>query len=129
MAELKITLSPFSISKALYQAVLVELRALTLAPNTELDMAFFKDLVCTGFSSKAIEAALWKCMERATIDGLKVSEESFEPADRRGDYPVVFFEVARENIAPFVKSLLSEFGPMLSSVGVDPTLRPVKATS
>jgi hypothetical protein len=108
-AVLKITLAPFAEAKALYQACLEELRNLHVDPKEEVDVNLFKDLFCVGLSSKKIEAALWPCLKRATYNDLKIDDSTFEPVEARQDYVPVCFEVAKENIAPFAKSLYAEF--------------------
>lgn len=115
-AQLEITVSPFAPAKALYQAVLEELKGLNLDPTKEIDVNLFKDFFCTGFASKKIEACLWECMKRATYNGLKVSDDTFEPVEAREDYIQVCFEVAKANIAPFLKSLYAQFGPILAKL-------------
>jgi hypothetical protein len=108
-AELAITLAPFEDSKNLYQALLSELKVLKVEYNTEIDVNFFKDIFCVGFSSKAVEAALWKCMSRVTYNDLKVTKDTFEVEEARQDYFDVCFEVARANIAPFTKNLYAKY--------------------
>lgn len=109
-AELRITLAPFSDSKALYQALLEEVKTLKWEASTEIDTNFIKDVVCVGLASKKFEAALWKCMERALYNNLKITEQTFEPVEARQDYIEACFEVAKENITPFLKTLM----PLLS---------------
>lgn len=115
-AKLNITLAPFKDSRALYQAILEEAKVLKLDPTAEIDVNLYKDLVCLGLSSKKIEACLWKCMERATYDGLKMTEDTFEPETARDDYMTVCFEVAKENIQPFTKSLYAQYADMLQKI-------------
>jgi len=115
-AVLKITPAPFAEAKALYQAVLEELRGVNLDPNAEIDTNLFKDIFCVGLSSKKIETALAACMKRATYKDLKIDDQTFEPLEARQDYVLVCFEVAKENIAPFAKSLYAEFSPLLAKI-------------
>ncbi len=107
--ELKVTLAPFAQSKALLQALLEEAKGIQLESATELDVSLFKDLVCTAIASQKVEAALLKCMERALYQGVKIGPDTFEPAEARGDYLEVCFEVAKENVLPFMKSLSAQF--------------------
>lgn len=108
-AELAISLAPFADSKALYQAVLEELKSVSIDPDQEIDVNLFKDLFCVGFSSKKIESALLKCIDRCTYDGKKIDKDTFEPVGARGDYMKVCIEVVKENILPFVKDLSAEY--------------------
>ncbi len=107
-AVLKITPSPFSDSRALYQAILKEAKDIPI--NSKVDMAaVYKDLFCIGFSSPEIEKCLWACFQRCTYNAgngdLRIDEKTFEPVERRDDYMKVCMEVTKENVLPFVKSL------------------------
>lgn len=111
-AVLKITPAPFSTSKALYQAVLRELRAIHLDSKVEMS-SLLKDVFCAGFSSAEVETALWECMARCTYNSgkgdLKIDADTFEPLPCRDDYVKVCAEVAKDNVLPFVKSLYAEY--------------------
>lgn len=107
-AKLKISLAPFADAKALYQAILEEVKDVQV--NLESDAAnLIKDLFCISFSSKKIEASLESCLKRATYNGVKIDLKTFEPAEARQDYMQVCLEVAKENILPFTKSLSAQF--------------------
>lgn len=122
-AKLKIQLAPFADSKALYQAVLEELRGVTVGDDQEIGVNMLKDLFCTGFSSKKIEAALLKCMKKALYNDLPITDDTWEPAEARVDFMKVLLEVAKENISPFVKSLSAEFSLVREILRNDPALR------
>jgi len=104
-AVLSLTHTPFAESKALYQAILDEARGINFEINTEKMDINIKDLVCAGFASVKIEKALWVCMHRCLYNGQKITEDTFEPVESRGDYISVCIEVAKHNILPFMKSL------------------------
>lgn len=122
-AELRITLAPFADSKALYQAVLEELRNLKIDPKEDIDANLFKDIFCMGFSSKKIDQALNKCFQRVTYNNLKISDETWEPLQAREDYWSACLEVAKENILPFAKSLYAEFSHIFPMIVSDLALR------
>ncbi len=105
--------APFANSRDLYQAMLKEVKGMKLDPKEEVDVNFFKDLFCVGFSSKEIEACLWKCFERCLINKTRISEDYFEPVEKRDDYFMVCFEIAKENILPFTKSLYAKYDHIL----------------
>lgn len=111
-ATLKVTPSAFAVSKALYQAVLSELKGVPVSASTD-HPALFKDLMCTGFSSPAIEACLSECFKKCTYNcgkgDMRIDADTFEPVENRDDYIMVCFEVAKENVFPFLKSLYAEF--------------------
>lgn len=117
-ALLKIQIAPFSDAKALYQAVLEEIKGVQVSSTTDL-ASIFKDLACIGFSSKKIESKLEECLKRCTIDhgigDLRIDKDTFEPIERRDDYMVVCMAVAKENILPFVKSLYVAYQDFLAT--------------
>lgn len=115
-AELEISLAPFADSKALFQAITEEAKNLKLDPKEEIGVNMIKDLFCVGFSSKKIEEALWKCMQRATYNKLRIDADTFEKVEAREDYLTVCFEVAKENISPFTKALTRQFSPLLENL-------------
>lgn len=115
-AKLKITPSSFAVAKELFQAVTEELKELNISATTEIDINLFKDLFCTGLSSKKIEKCLWECIKKATYNDLKITEDTFEPVEAREDYIQVMFEVAKENIAPFMKSLFASYADILKKM-------------
>jgi hypothetical protein len=47
---------------------------------------------------------------------MKIVEDTFEPAEARDDYLKVMFEIAKENVLPFTKSLYAEYSPILESL-------------
>lgn len=111
-ATLHVAAAPFAEAKALYQAVLSEIKMVSLAADGQLQN-LIKDVFCLGFSSKLIDACLWPCLQICTYDsgagGLKVDKDTFEPVKNRQDYIHVCMEVAKENIGPFANSLYVEF--------------------
>jgi hypothetical protein len=116
-AILKITLAPFIDAKALYQAVLDEIKSINIATNPDM-ASVFKDLACIAFSSKKIEQCLEVCFKRCTYDSgkgdLKIDQNTFEPVEARSDYMAVCMNVAKENILPFMKSLYAEYQQFLA---------------
>ena len=118
-AELVIQLAPFTDSRELYQAMMEEAKGLKIEGKTDLDYNFFKDIFCTALSSKKIEKAVWKCAAKATYNSLRVTEETFEPAEARQDYLPFLFEVAQVNVEPFMKDLYAKYGHILGTIKKD----------
>lgn len=114
-ATLKIQLSPFAVSKSLYQALLTELRMVPITSQTDT-AALFKDLFSTGFSSPLVEKWVEKCFERCLYNDLKIDGSTFEPVERRQDYMKVCVEVAKENVSPFLKNLFAEYSQFTSMI-------------
>lgn len=122
-AILKLRPAAFAISKALYQAVLDEVKGLSIFGKPDVEM--YKELFCYGFSSKKIESCLWECFKVCQYcDGrgeLKVDQDTFESLSARDDYMTVCMEVAKENISPFVKSLYAEYAHLFQKMTSDQT--------
>jgi len=118
-AKLKIQIAPFADAKNLYQAILREAYGVQFSMKAEMT-SLLKDLFCVGFASQHIEACLWECFKRCTIDGLKIDKDTFEPVDRRDDYMKVCIEVAKANILPFVKSLYAEYQAIMPMIEKNP---------
>ena len=118
-ATLKIGTSPFEVSKALYMALLEEAKGLAFSTATERAQ-LFKDIFCMGFSSKRIEACLWKCFEKVQYcderGDLKIDKDTFEPVKARGDYVAVCMAVAKENVAPFGNGLYAEYAGLFKTI-------------
>jgi hypothetical protein len=115
-ATLEITLAPFKEGRALYQAIAEEAKGVKLDMQADIDGNLIKDLFCTGIASKKIEISLADCLKRCTYKGLKVTDDLFEPEDSRQDYLPMLYEVAKENVSPFMKSLYAQFGDMFQKV-------------
>lgn len=108
-AKLEITLAPFEDANNLRRAVASELKKVQVTSETELTEAnFVKELLCTGLASREIEEAIWICLKRCLYNEQKITPDLFEPADKRGDYLPICIDVATENLAPFMKGLLSQ---------------------
>lgn len=107
-AVLKINAAPWAEAKALYKAMLKEMRDVEINTKSEaLDL--YKNLFCVGFASNEIEACLAQCLKRCTYNDLKIDNDTFEKVETREDYVTVCVEVAKENVFPFLKSLYAEF--------------------
>lgn len=118
-AVLKMTHTPFAVSKALYQAILEEMKGLKMSHEMEVS-SVLKEIFCIGFSSKKVETALWECLKRCTYNNgagdLKIDDTTFEPIAAREDYSLVCIEVMRENISPFMKGLYAELPRILAMI-------------
>lgn len=114
-AELKIDLPTFAVSKAFYQAVLAEGVGIKISSIDHVENVI-KDAFCTLLSSKRVEAAFEPCLKKALYNNVHITDSVFEPVEARGDYLKVCFEVARENIMPFMKDLYAQYAPVLESL-------------
>ena len=116
---LSIGLVSFEDAKNLYQVILDEAKLSKLNSMDEVTNAF-KDIFCTGFSSKKIEAALWVCFKKCIYTDkrgpLKIDKDTFEDVDARADYIEICICVAKEVTDPFVKGLYAEFMKLLGMI-------------
>ena len=94
--------------------------SLKLDPKEEIDANFYKDIFFKALCSKKIEAALEPCLKRALYNGNKITADTFEPVEARDDYITVCFEVARENVYPFTKSLYAKYSHLLGQLQKSP---------
>ena len=115
-AVLKVTMSDFATSKALYQIIAEELKDVKV--NSSQGEQFGKDVFCVAISSKKIQAAVWECAKRATYNGKRIDADTFEPEEARQDYLAAMFEITRVNTVPFMKDLYAKFLPLLQSMGI-----------
>lgn len=113
-AKLEITVSDFETSKALYQALLEEMKSVPINMDSAEDT--LKNILCSGLSSKKIERCMTECMGRATYNGLKISSETWEPIEARSDYILVCVEVSRDNVLPFTKSLFAQYADLFAKL-------------
>lgn len=108
-AKLMLGHTPFTESKALYQALLEQAKEVTIDFNTDLDINLFKDLFIAAATSQKVDACMWVCLKRCLYNGQQITEQTFEPIEARKDYVKVIMEVAQHNVAPFFESLRSAY--------------------
>ena len=117
-AKLEVFVAPFAVGTKLYKVIANELKSVSVGENLDLgnlgslDLNDLKSIFLQLLGSDALEAALFECFKWSTYNGLKVSRETFEPIEARGDYLPAAWGVLKINVTPFFKSLgslLSEF--------------------
>ncbi len=82
-----------------------------------------KNIICTALASEAVENCFFECALRSTIDGEKITRESFERPETRGDFLPAAAEVIRANLAPFFAGLsLSSLIPGMGKSDVQPSV-------
>lgn len=115
---LLMSIAPFAVGTKLFKTVMAELRAVDidvtkLDLNADINLAkmdpkllnVIKNVACEIASSEVIEATLFECMARCTIDGKKIDRSTFDPPDARQDYLPVAWEVMKFNLTPFFRGL------------------------
>ena len=127
---LGLTIADFGPANRLRKEIVREMRSVRL--DTDMDLSNLKDvlkmemdaktlntvkdIVCQLLGSDAVEAAVFECMKKCTLQGEKITPSSFDKEETREDFLVVAWEVIKINIAPFfagldLKSLGSAAGP------------------
>jgi hypothetical protein len=119
-AVLDITLMPFKTAWAVSQTVIKELGRLEVDTsilslfknerdyNVSLaDILSLKSPVCAILSNKIIEEEAITCFTKCTYKGLRITEDTFEAEESRGDYIYACFHVLSSNLSPFFTSLTS----------------------
>jgi hypothetical protein len=94
-AELIIRVAQFAVAWDLYQQIV---------RVTKDDGFSAADIV----ANTDVEKAVRRCMSVCQYNKLKVTDDTFEPVVARQDYVEALFIVAKENIAPFSKALISK---------------------
>lgn len=59
---------------------------------------------------------LFKCLERCTYNGEKITENTFEPEKAREDYYDIVIECLKVNLSPFFKGLVSKWNGISGSL-------------
>lgn len=108
---LTLGIAPFAIGALLWRTVASELKGVeidikasqikNLAALQELDVGVLKNVVCQFLASEKLETVVFQCFERCTLDGRKITRETFESAEARADYLPSAWEVVRFNLSPF----------------------------
>jgi hypothetical protein len=114
-AELEIALAPFQDAKTLCKKVARELKTIKMDGKEEIfddkmniNPMLIKDALLTVIDSEEIEEAISVCMKRCTYKGVRIDKDSFDSEESRGDYFQVCYEVAKENLLPFMKGLFAQ---------------------
>lgn len=119
-AILKLNPAPFPEAKALFQAVLEEMKPVDISSKRQV-AELFKDSACAVFASRKVEACLEKCLASCQYgpSELKIDKNSFDKPENREDFVPVCIEVARENLTPFMKGLYAGFAQFLTMMQKD----------
>lgn len=112
-ATLEVRVAPLDDAIDLHKAILREASSHDIDMNMQIDaqdasaiMAKIPKLVMGVASSKEVTETAMRCLGRCTINGHKVTKETFEDENLRGDYYPAIIECVKANIAPFIKGLV-----------------------
>jgi hypothetical protein len=107
--------APWEESQALYEALLEEGKRVRVSDADEI-FNVMKDVFCTAYASRSVKMAMKPLLARVLYNGAKITDATWEPVAAREDYYDLITEVAKENIAPFVKPLMQQFSPILAKI-------------
>jgi hypothetical protein len=116
---LALNLAPFAVGNRLKKVVArellnvnVDLGKLKLGQDLGMDsladpavLNTLKSALCVALASDKIEEAMFECAIRCTLDGMKITPDSFESPDARQDFLPVAWEVMVFNLTPFLGGL------------------------
>lgn len=127
-AKLHVSVAPFQDAKGLTKALLKATGGIKLADNPmEMDVSIIKDMLVSAATSDEVEASLFRCMERATYDKLKITPELFDdPAigeKARRDYFSICSKIVEVNCLPFFDQTLSTLKTFLGKTKNSPELK------
>lgn len=118
MEGLTITLGSFKEATALQRALANALKGsvsdikIPKSVKDDVDIGGFLDSLFSVISDQEVENALFACASRSAFNGKKVDRDFFEEAENREHYYPIMLEVAKANLGPFFKGVLSKFmGP------------------
>ncbi len=119
--SLELGMAPFSVGMKLFKVIANELKlvdvdlgSLDLSKIAGKDINTLKNAILQLLGSDALEAAVFACMEKCLLEGQRVTRQTFEPEDMRGDFLPVAWEVIKFNLSPFFSSLgLSSLTPQV----------------
>jgi hypothetical protein len=111
-ARLDITISPFAIAKKLADAVSMDFERLGIVESMDSFKAITK-IGVKGFSSRRIDKALKDVWPRVLYNKKRVTDDTWESLEARGDYIQARMEVVKENVLPFLKPYLAKYSHLL----------------
>lgn len=113
MEGLRITPASFTDAQALQRAIANAMKGsnIELPENmkSEIKLGGFIDAAMSLISSPEVDAALFKCAEKAVYNNQKVSRDFFEDVANRELYYEIMLELIKVNVGPFFKRIASKF--------------------
>ena len=122
-AELEVTESDILTQHKLLNAVCQEVKGLDVSPlaSAQVNLNVIKDLFCIMLGSDKIANAIEPMLRRATYNGVKINDfKFFNNEQAKPDFLEVLKEVARVNLAPFGKFVLSQLKAQGVALGTKP---------
>ena len=112
--------SSYQDANALLKALTRCAKGLALPKNfLEADVTVLKDMLVEAVVSEEVDAALFKCAERAVYESVRVDKSIFDDPklkDRaRADYFVILWHIVEVNCGPFFGKAFSELRERLKT--------------
>ena len=108
----ELAVAPFKVAKELFKVlanelklVEVDLGTLDLSKIQNTDINAIKNAILQLAGSDKVEAHVFACLARCTYNGVKITPDTFEPEEARGDYLPCALEVIKINVVPFFSGL------------------------
>lgn len=108
-AKLHVTVCPFSDVMALQKAFAAALKGVPFtADPLSMDITHLKDAVLAVLESNAVEAALWKCLDRCAYNKERVTPRLFDDRpEARADFYAICWKCIEVNLSPFFRQTFS----------------------
>lgn len=105
-AKLNITPASFEDAFALQNALLESAKGIKFELDiANMDVTDFKDFIIGAATSKAVQSAVFKCLERATYNDIRVTRQLFDDPklgeNAREDYYEMVIKAVEVNCKPF----------------------------
>ena len=118
-ARVEMEIAPLAESAALRRAmaaeivkadITIDMKKLDLKAIAETDLAgdvfnSIKNVMLLLIASETVERQLFICMRRCRYNDVKITAETFEPKEARGDFLPIALEVIKMNVLPFFAGL------------------------
>ena len=107
-----ISASPFIDASELRDALLKSIKGIQVSPELlKTDVTAMKDALIEASTSPEVRVALFKCLERATYDGVRVNVGLFDDPQlgerAREDYYNMAWKAVEVNCLPFLRRISS----------------------
>ncbi|AWI10313.1 hypothetical protein [Ereboglobus luteus] len=112
-ATLEVQIASFATGNSLFKTLCRELKnsgvlatsGLALANLAGKDISIIVGPVLQAAGSDDVEHCLWECFKTCLYNNTRITRETFEPEEARGDYLKAAWEVLKTNLAPFFKGI------------------------
>jgi hypothetical protein len=116
---------------ALFKALMKSVKGVPLSGDIELlNVTVLKDALIEAATSPEVDAALFKCADRAVYENVKVTPALFDDPKlkdvARGDYFLILWHVIEVNCGPFFGKTFSVLSERLK---INPFFHPAATTS